>query len=99
MNTDGIIDPDALARIRKENQEKVEFEQLKESILAQICRDWKRTGPIQRTVQNKYYQFDYIVEDCYNRTGNRTLKFLHTGTTIHDHNYYDISYRIKQILG
>ena len=80
------------------NQEKVDFEQLKESILAQICRDWKSKDPILRTIQNKYYQFDYIVEDCYNRTGNRTLKFLHTGTTIHDYNYYDISYRVKQVL-
>ena len=79
-------------------QELVYFEDLKKSIIDKISKEWKSKEPIHGKIQNKYNNIEYTIEDCYNKTGNRTLMFLHTGKTLHDYNFNDIKYWLEKTL-
>ena len=93
-----LIDPEAKARLYRENAEKVYFEDFKKYIVKKICSDWKSNNYIANKIENTYFQLDYTIEDCYNRTGNRTLKFLNSGKEIHRYRHDDISYELKRVL-
>lgn len=95
---DGIIDPVAKQRILAENAEQVYFQDLKKQIIQKIAAEWKSKRRVHEKIENKYYNLEYTIEDSYNRTGNRTLFFIHSGKKIHDYNYIDISNTIRNIL-
>ncbi len=95
---DGIIDPVAKQRILAENAEQVYFQDLKKQIIQKIAAEWKSKRRVHEKIENKYYNLEYTIEDSYNRTGNRTLVFIHSGKKIHDYNYIDISNTIRNIL-
>ena len=98
MNPYGITDPIALEKIRKEKKEQVYFEDLTRSLISQIAQQWKSANEVHDEVKNKYYNFDYIIKDSWNQTGNRTLTFLNTGKQIHDYKWVDVTHRVKVIL-
>ena len=80
-------------------QELVYFEDLKKNIINKIAKEWKsKEQLIHGKIQNKYYNFEYTIENCYNQTGNRTLLFLHNGNTLHDYNFNDIKYWLEKTL-
>ena len=95
---DDIIDPVAKQRILAENAEQVHFQDLKKQIIEKIAAEWKSKRQVHEKIENKYYNFEYTIEDCYNQTGNRTLVFYRTGKKIHDYNHIDISNIIRNIL-
>ena len=95
---DGIIDPVAKQRILAENAEQVYFQDLKKQIIQKIAAEWKSKRKVHEKIENKYYNLEYTIEDCYNQTGNRTLVFHRTGKKIHDYNHIDISNIIRNIL-
>ena len=98
MNIYGLIDPVKLERIRKANQEQVNFQDLQGYIVQRIYREWKSKKPIHGKIENTYYNFEYTIENCMNQTGNRTLTFLNSGKKIHDYNFVDIQNCIKYAL-
>ena len=98
MNPYGVTDPVELERIRNEIKEKVYFQDLTRSIITQIAQQWKSVNEVHGNVKNKYYNFDYIIKDCWNQTGDRTLTFLNTGKKIHDYKWVDITHRVKVII-
>lgn len=97
MNTHGIIDPDELERIQTANAEKLRFQRLKQEIIQRIYTQWKTNKHIHEIIHNDYYNIEYIIENCWNRTGNRTLKMF-PGGQIHDYNYNNIEYQIRRFL-
>ena len=97
MDTHGIIDPDELDRIHQENAKKLRFQTLKQNIIQRICKQWKTDKIVHEIINNEYYKLEYTIKNCWNRTGNRTLKMF-PGGEIHDYNYNDIQYRIRRIL-
>ena len=98
MDTYGITDPIELEKIRKEIKEQVYFQDLTSSIITQIAQQWMSVNEVHGEVKNKYYNFDYIIKDSWNQTGNRTVTFLNTGKTIHDYKWVDITHRVRVIL-
>ena len=98
MDTHGIIDPVELARIRTANAEMVNFQDLKKAMIQRINKQWKSKNEIQGSFKNKYYNFEYTIETSYNQTGNRTIRFHHTGKTLHDYNSFDINNWLNSIL-
>tara|TARA_E500000178_G_C16451863_1_gene500503 strand:+ start:216 stop:512 length:297 start_codon:yes stop_codon:yes gene_type:complete len=90
MDTYGIIDPVELARIREVNETQVNYEDLKSAMIEQINKQWKSNNEIIGSFRNKYYNFDYTITTSYNATGDRTLTFLHTGSSLHDYRWVDI---------
>ena len=95
---DDIIDPFAKQRMIAENAEMVYFQNLKESIIKKIAQEWKSRNAVHGKIENKYYNFEYTIEDCYNQTGNRTLIFINSGKKIHDYNFTDITNILRNIL-
>ena len=98
MNTQGIIDPVELARIRTANAKEVYFQDLKTAMIQRINQQWTSKNQISGSFQNAYYNFNYTIEDCYNQTGNRTIQFHPSGKTLHDYNYMDIKNWLRSIL-
>tara|TARA_Y100000768_G_scaffold388563_1_gene385248 strand:+ start:5004 stop:5294 length:291 start_codon:yes stop_codon:yes gene_type:complete len=93
-----IIDPVVKQRLITENAEKVYFEDLRERIIQKIAEQWKSHNTVYEKIENKYYNFEYTIEDCYNQSGNRTLLFLNSRKKIHDYNYMNITNILKKIL-
>ena len=80
-----------------QNAKKLRFQTLKQNIIQRICKQWKTDKIVHEIINNEYYKLEYTIENCWNRTGNRTLKMF-PGGEIHDYNYSDIQYRIRRIL-
>lgn len=80
-----------------QNAKKLRFQTLKQNIIQRICKQWKTDKIVHEIINNEYYKLEYTIENCWNRTGNRTLKMF-PGGEIHDYNYNDIQYRIRRIL-
>lgn len=79
-------------------QELIYFENLKKCIIDKIIQDWNSKECIHEKIKNKYYDFEYMIEDCYNETGYRNLKFLHTGKTLNDCKFNDIKKWLRYTL-
>ena len=90
METQDIIDPEELARIRTANAEMVYFQDLKKNMIVRINQQWKSCNEVQGSFRNDYYNFEYTIENSYNQSGNRTIRFHNTGKTLHDYNTNDI---------
>ena len=95
---DDIIDPIIKHEIIKKNAEEVYFQNLQLSIIKKINSEWKSNKEIHAKIENKYYNFEYNIIDCYNLKGNRLLIFLNTGKKIQGYNYEDIKNQLKRIL-
>ena len=98
MDTQGIIDPEELARIGTANAEMVYFQDLKKNMIVRINQQWKSCNEVQGSFQNEYYNFEYTIENSYNQSGNRTIRFHHTGKTLHYYNTVDINNWLNTIL-
>ena len=95
---DDIIDPVVKAEIRRNNAQEVRFQDIKEFIINKITSEWKSRNYISDSIQNEFFNFSYVIEDCYNRTGDRTFTNLNSGRKIHDYRYIDIHNQLKRIL-
>ena len=98
MDTQGITEATELARIRAVNAEQVYFQDLKNEMIIRLNQQWKSCNEIQGSFQNKYYNFEYIIIDCYNQSGDRKFHFIHNGKILHDYRCNDIKNWLKTIL-
>lgn len=98
MYTQDITTPKELARIRALNAEQVYFQDLKNEMIISLNQQWKSCNEIQGSFQNKYYNFEYTIVDCYNQSGDRKLHFLDSGKKLHDYRCNDIKNWLKTIL-
>lgn len=93
-----IIDPVVTQRLRAEYAEHLYFQDLKKYIIQKIAKEWKTHDTIHEKIKNNYYNLEYTIEDCYNQSGNRTLKFLNSGKKIHDYNFVNITNILNNML-
>ena len=98
MNIQSMIDSVELARIKTANTEKVYFQDLKIAMIKRINEQWNSNNEIQGSFQNKYYNFNYSIENCNNRMCNRTIRFHSSGETLRGYTYMDIKNWLNTIL-
>ena len=98
MDIQGISEPTELERIRSANAEQVYFQDLKNEMIIRMNQQWKSCNEIQGTFQNKYYNFEYTIVNCYNQSGNRKFQFIHSGKTLNDYRCNDIKNWLKTNL-